>query len=48
MKKPSLSARRAWIEIRCDVAVADQLDELSLSARRAWIEMLLLFWSIWR
>ncbi len=22
----SLSARRAWIEIRCDVAVADQLD----------------------
>ena len=35
----SLSARRAWIEIRCDVAVADQLDE-SLSARRAWIEIL--------
>ena len=33
----SLSARRAWIEIRCDVAVADQLE--SLSARRAWIEI---------
>ena len=34
----SLSARRAWIEIK----VTDKLDEVtqtSLSARRAWIEM---------
>ena len=37
MLRPSLSARRAWIEI---VAWLDYSEELlSLSARRAWIEM---------
>ena len=30
----SLSARRAWIEIRCDVAVADQLDGRSPQGER--------------
>ena len=34
---PSLSARRAWIEI--DFAGSDWVLELSLSARRAWIEI---------
>ena len=34
---PSLSARRAWIEIGTDFA-EDWLDA-SLSARRAWIEI---------
>ena len=36
--KPSLSSRRAWIEIekvKCVVATK----ELSLSSRRAWIEI---------
>ena len=38
----SLSARRAWIEIR---AAFDQVQKLgvSLSARRAWIEILLIY-----
>ena len=36
---PSLSARRAWIEIRlADMSAA--WNRLSLSARRAWIEIL--------
>ena len=34
----SLSARRAWIEIR-DVDGAYLVDSMSLSARRAWIEI---------
>ena len=34
---PSLSARRAWIEI--SVLCCDSIDEQSLSARRAWIEI---------
>ena len=35
---PSLSARRAWIEILKDAI--DRIAEMaSLSARRAWIEM---------
>ena len=38
LSKPSLSARRAWIEILCDGAVY-QVNQQSLSARRAWIEM---------
>ena len=33
----SLSARRAWIEIRCSPVSA--FTNLSLSARRAWIEI---------
>ena len=38
MMTPSLSARRAWIEI---IALADVHAQIkSLSARRAWIEML--------
>ena len=35
----SLSARRAWIEIKIPRAITDT--GLSLSARRAWIEMML-------
>ena len=35
----SLSARRAWIEIR-NVRVQVYVSDLSLSARRAWIEIL--------
>ena len=35
---PSLSARRAWIEILCDEGRA-AAERQSLSARRAWIEM---------
>ena len=34
----SLSARRAWIEIKIDVGWWS-VDVVSLSARRAWIEM---------
>ena len=34
----SLSARRAWIEIFCDVSL-NYKEVLSLSARRAWIEI---------
>ena len=36
-KKQSLSARRAWIEIRRALGFVDP--DASLSARRAWIEM---------
>ena len=36
---PSLSARRAWIEI-IDYII-DYATDASLSARRAWIEMLI-------
>ncbi len=36
--KPSLSARRAWIEIECPLQ--DKENCWSLSARRAWIEIL--------
>ena len=35
---PSLSARRAWIEITSEVSESESLAE-SLSARRAWIEI---------
>ena len=35
--KLSLSARRAWIEIKCYFVIL--LAVLSLSARRAWIEI---------
>ena len=35
---PSLSARRAWIEILID-EIQLEFNSLSLSARRAWIEM---------
>ena len=38
LSKPSLSARRAWIEICCGAAVIAFLSG-SLSARRAWIEI---------
>ena len=38
--KPSLSARRAWIEIDIDKKLRDLCE--SLSARRAWIEILCL------
>ena len=41
---PSLSARRAWIEMHRG-AVGIQDLKLSLSARRAWIEMPQ--WSVW-
>ena len=34
----SLSARRAWIEIACQI-VQQRHKQLSLSARRAWIEI---------
>ena len=34
---PSLSARRAWIEITVAAHIGRR--KLSLSARRAWIEM---------
>ena len=34
----SLSARRAWIEMQCQVKKYSGLN-LSLSARRAWIEI---------
>ena len=37
MKKPSLSARRAWIEILIIKLI--RAGGRSLSARRAWIEM---------
>ena len=37
MGLPSLSARRAWIEI--DGVVSGSGDYVSLSARRAWIEI---------
>ena len=37
--KPSLSARRAWIEI-IDYIIDYVNDAMSLSARRAWIEIL--------
>ena len=40
--KPSLSARRAWIEI--DIPPNLDADHASLSARRAWIEILLWGW----
>ena len=36
--QPSLSARRAWIEIEGPAPLADGAQP-SLSARRAWIEM---------
>ena len=35
---PSLSARRAWIEMISEVSEREPLAE-SLSARRAWIEI---------
>ena len=35
----SLSARRAWIEIRYAGIFIDAVDAMSLSARRAWIEI---------
>ena len=35
--QPSLSARRAWIEIKSRLNVLEMV--LSLSARRAWIEI---------
>ena len=35
---PSLSARRAWIEMALDQYLNEQ-EVKSLSARRAWIEM---------
>ena len=35
----SLSARRAWIEIKRDIPLLVTM-ETSLSARRAWIEIL--------
>ena len=35
---PSLSARRAWIEIAGVLFLIDEI-QLSLSARRAWIEI---------
>ncbi len=38
MIRPSLSARRAWIEIR-DADGAYLVESMSLSARRAWIEI---------
>ena len=38
---PSLSARRAWIEI--DIPANLDADRASLSARRAWIEILICF-----
>ena len=37
IRKLSLSARRAWIEIKNPEAVSKYV--MSLSARRAWIEM---------
>ena len=39
-KNPSLSARRAWIEM-VHVSALDGESAASLSARRAWIEMFL-------
>ena len=38
IKETSLSARRAWIEIRKELNLA-AFKGLSLSARRAWIEI---------
>ena len=38
LKTPSLSARRAWIEIKYVVKDSD-FSGSSLSARRAWIEI---------
>ena len=38
VRKLSLSARRAWIEI-CSARLFQPSNQLSLSARRAWIEM---------
>ena len=38
MHRTSLSARRAWIEIRVALALAAPT-AMSLSARRAWIEI---------
>ena len=40
----SLSARRAWIEIKSRLKVAEMV--LSLSARRAWIEILVVGGSV--
>ena len=48
MGLPSLSARRAWIEI--DGVVSGSGDYVSLSARRAWIEIPVLslpFGAVW-
>ena len=43
---PSLSARRAWIEIVG--SLDDILAGVSLSARRAWIEILLVYLALIR